>query len=78
MPSMRIVIGPAFPTSGGDTSALGAQIKDDREKSRGVGTAKTITLITVDDLARLIRLRPVKQNRPSEAPRAVPGVQSSR
>ena len=56
-----IVIGPAFPTSGGDTSALGAQIKADREKSRATGVTKTITLITVDDLARLVRLRPVKQ-----------------
>ena len=56
-----IVIGPAFPTSGGDTSALGAQIKADREKSRAAGVVKTITLITVDDLARLVRLRPVKQ-----------------
>ena len=56
-----VVIGPAFPTSGGDTSALGAQIKDDREKSRAAGATKTITLITVDDLARLVRLRPVKQ-----------------
>ena len=56
-----IIIGPAFPTSGGDTSALGAQIKADRDKSRAAGAAKTITLITVDDLARLVRLRPVKQ-----------------
>ena len=56
-----IVIGPAFPTSRGDTSALGGQIKADREKSRASGAAKTITLITVDDLARLVRLRPVKQ-----------------
>ena len=56
-----IVIGPAFPTSGGDTSALGHQIKTDREQSIAVGTAKTITLITVDALAGLVRLRPVKQ-----------------
>lgn len=56
-----IVIGPAFPTSGGDTSALGAQIKADRKKSRATGATKTITLITVDDLAGLVRLRPVKQ-----------------
>ena len=56
-----IVIGPAFPTSGGDTSSLGTQIKADREKSRAAGAAKTITLITVDDLARFVRLRPVKQ-----------------
>ena len=55
------VVGPAFPTAGAYNSALGAQIKSDREKSRAVGAAKTITLITVDDLARLVRLRPVKQ-----------------
>ena len=56
-----IVIGPAFPTSGGDTSALGHQIKADREQSIAAGTTKTITLITVDALAELVRLRPVKQ-----------------
>ena len=56
-----IVIGPAFPTSGGDTSALGEQITADRAESRAAGAAKTITLITVDDLAGLVRLRPVKQ-----------------
>ena len=56
-----IVIGPAFPTSEGETSALGQQIKADREKSRSAGPDKTITLITVDDFARLVRLRPVKQ-----------------
>ena len=56
-----IVIGPAFPTSRGDTSALGTQIRADRERSRADGTAKTITLITVDHLSRLVRLRPVKQ-----------------
>ena len=56
-----IVIGPAFPTSEGEASALGQQIKTDREQSRAAGTAKTITLITVDELARLVRLRPVKQ-----------------
>ena len=56
-----IVIGPAFPTTGGDSSALGEQIGADREKSRAAGAAKTITLIRIDDLARLVRLRPVKQ-----------------
>ncbi len=56
-----IVIGPAFPTLGGETSNLGTQIKADRERSRAAGATKTITLITVDDLARLVRLRPVKQ-----------------
>ena len=56
-----IVIGPAFPTSQGDQSALGEQITADREKSRASGAAKTVTLITVDDLVSLVRLRPVKQ-----------------
>ena len=56
-----IVVGPAFPTSRGDASALGTQINADREKTRAAGAAKTITLITVDDLAGLVRLRPVKQ-----------------
>ena len=32
-----------------------------RQKSSAAGAAKTITLITVDELARLVRLRPVKQ-----------------
>ena len=40
---------------------MGEQIKADREKSKAAGAAKTITLITVDDLARLVRLRPIKQ-----------------
>ena len=56
-----VVIGPAFPTSQGDASALGEQIKQDRLNSIAAGTPRTITLITVDDLARLVRLRPVKR-----------------
>lgn len=56
-----VVIGPAFPTSSGESSALGQQIQADREKSAAAGKAQTITLITVDDLAKLVRLRPVKQ-----------------
>ena len=56
-----VVVGPAFPTSGGDSSALGQQIQADRQKSAAAGKAKTITLITVDDLAKLVRLRPMKQ-----------------
>ncbi len=56
-----IVVGPAFPTSQGEASALGQRIKADRETSSAAGVAKTVTLITVDDLAELVRLRPVKQ-----------------
>lgn len=56
-----IVVGPSFPTSQGEASALGQRVKADRDTSRAAGAAKTITLITVDDLAELVRLRPVKQ-----------------
>lgn len=56
-----VVVGPDFPTSRGDKSSLGAEIAADRKQSEAAGTAGTITLITVNDLARLVRLRPVKQ-----------------
>ncbi|MFG0251929.1 MAG: ATP-binding protein [Phycisphaerales bacterium JB038] len=55
-----VVIGPAFPTTQGD-SALAKEIADDRRKSAAEKRPKTITLITIDSLARLVRLRPVKQ-----------------
>ena len=56
-----VVVGPAFPTSAGDHSALGESIEEDRRTSAAQGRNRTITLITVDNLARLVRLRPVKQ-----------------
>ena len=56
-----LVAGPAFPTSQGDKSALGKSIKDDGQKTKALGEGRTITLINLDDLARLVRLRPVKQ-----------------
>ena len=56
-----VVVGPAFPTSTGEHSALGESIEEDRRTSAAQGRHRTITLITVDDLARLVRLRPVKQ-----------------
>ena len=40
---------------------LAKDIDDDRKKTKAIGEAKTITLITIDDLARLVRLRPIKQ-----------------
>ncbi len=55
-----IVVGQAFPTLQGDKSALLQMIDADR-KPDSEGRKKTITLITIDDLARLVRLRPVKQ-----------------
>lgn len=56
-----IVVGPAFPTTQGDKSALAQEIDDDRRKSAAEGKPRTVTLITIDDLAQLVRLRPVKQ-----------------
>lgn len=56
-----VIVGPEFPTSGKVASALGESIRDDRTKSEASGRARTITLVTIDDLARLVRLRPVKR-----------------
>lgn len=52
----HIVIGNAFATSTGDDTASVKEIKDLRKKS-----GKTITLMNVDDLARLVRLVPAKR-----------------
>lgn len=56
-----LVVGRAFPTSAGDVSVLAKEIDDDRKKTTALGEPKTITLITIDDLAKLVQLRPVKQ-----------------
>ena len=57
-----IVVGPGFPTTEGENSALGRFIKRYREMSKdGSGPDRTITLMNIDDLVRLVRLRPVKQ-----------------
>lgn len=56
-----LVVGRAFPTSRGEVTALAKEISDDRKKTAALGEPKTITLITIDDLAKLVRLRPVKQ-----------------
>ena len=56
-----IVIGPAFPTSKGESSALGESIDKEIRESAESGQFRTITLITVDELARLVRLRPLKR-----------------
>jgi hypothetical protein len=56
-----IVVGPAFPTTQGDKLALAQEIEDDRRKSAAEGKPRTVTLITIDDLAKLVRLRPIKQ-----------------
>jgi hypothetical protein len=51
-----VVVGPDFPTSRGENSVLLKEIKADRER-----TGKTITLVKVTDLARLVRLVPLKR-----------------
>jgi len=56
-----VVIGRAFPTSQGEKSALAKEINEDRESTAAKGDAKTITLMTIDTLADLVRLRPIKQ-----------------
>jgi len=58
-----VVVGPAFPTTQGDQSALLKEIDTDRKRTaeENNGHPKTITLITIDDLAKLVRLRPIKQ-----------------
>jgi len=51
-----IVVGPDFPTSTEET-ALAKEIKSDRDKNPGKG----ITLIRIEDMARLVRLVPAKR-----------------
>jgi hypothetical protein len=55
-----IVVGPSFPTTKGDKATIATLIDNDRQLTKANGDPKTITLITVDDLARLVRLAPVK------------------
>lgn len=55
-----IVVAPSFPTSHGEESALAQSIRDDEDKCRALGRQRTITLINVDDLVHLVRLRPTK------------------
>jgi len=54
-----VVVGRDFPAK--EASALAQDIDDDREKTKAQGDPKTITLITIDDLAEVVRLRPLKQ-----------------
>lgn len=56
-----VVVGPGFPTSRGDQSALGDGIAKDRANTLAAGQRRTITLITVDALAQLVRIRPLKR-----------------
>jgi len=51
-----LVAGPDFPTQKGERAALVKEIEADREQ-----TKRTITLIRIVDLARLVRLVPLKR-----------------
>jgi hypothetical protein len=51
-----VVVGPDFPTTQGEQSALVKEIKDDRDKD-----GKTITLIRISDMEKLVRLVPAKR-----------------
>jgi len=47
-----VVVGPDFPTTQKEKSALAQMIKDDRDKNPGKG----ITLIRIEDMAKLVRI----------------------
>lgn len=48
-----IVVGPDFPTTQGDLSALAQEIDEDIAATEAMGLPKTITLLRIDDLARV-------------------------
>lgn len=56
-----IVVAPAFDHTAGKDGALAKEIKADRDSTAANGKPRTITAIHVDDLARLVQLRPVKR-----------------
>lgn len=56
-----IVVAPAFDHTPGKDSALAKEIKADRQATAASGKPRTITAIHVEDLARLVQLRPVKR-----------------
>jgi hypothetical protein len=56
-----LVLGRDFPTTQGEKSALAKEIAHDKKANIALGRPRTITLITIDDLAELVRLRPLRQ-----------------
>lgn len=67
-----IVVGPDFPSSKqkaseNEASALANEIAGDREKYKDnpKSNQKTITLMRIDDLAKLVRLAPIKHINPT-------------
>jgi hypothetical protein len=56
-----LVVAPSFSTTRGEEASVAQQIARDREATIAKGKPRTITLITVDDLARLVRIAPTKK-----------------
>lgn len=56
-----IVVAPAFDHTPGKESALSKEIMADRANSEARHEPRTITAIHVEDLARLVQLRPIKR-----------------
>ena len=56
-----IVVGPAFSTTSGNKSAIAQEIDHEQKSSLMHDNPKTVTLLTIDDLAKLVLLRPIKQ-----------------
>ena len=71
-----LVVAPSFSTTRGVDASVAQQIASDREFFEAKGKPKTITLITIDDLARLVRIAPTKKARPNSSSRTFPKVLS--
>lgn len=56
-----VVVAPAFDHTPGKDSVLAKEIKADRDSTAANGKPRTITAIHIDDLARLVQLRPIKR-----------------
>jgi hypothetical protein len=56
-----LVVAPSFSTTRGEDASVAQQIARDRSATKDQKKPRTITLITVDDLARLVRIAPTKK-----------------
>jgi Histidine kinase-, DNA gyrase B-, and HSP90-like ATPase len=56
-----VVVAPAFDHTPGRASALATEIKADGDSTAAKGEPRTITAMHIDDLARLVQLRPIKR-----------------
>lgn len=56
-----VVVAASFSTTRGEDASVAQQIARDRQSTLKEGKPRTITLITIDDLARLVRIAPTKK-----------------